>query len=59
MFQHYHLQTRAQYFVAEVQGKGGSGLWVWSLLNEPEHVCELKKMYMLPECRGLGIGQKL
>lgn len=59
MFQHYQSQTRAQYFVAEVQGKVVAGCGFGPLPNEPEYVCELQKMYMLPECRGLGIGQKL
>lgn len=59
MFQHYQSQSRARYFVAEVQGKVIAGCGFGPLPNEPEHVCELQKMYMLPECRGLGIGQKL
>lgn len=48
---------RAAYFVVErggiVQGGGG----VAQLIGGEVDVCELRKMYFLPELRGLGAGQ--
>ena len=47
------------YFVAELNGKivGGAGLFPTEGL--PPTTCELVKMYLLPEARGLGIGRAL
>ena len=44
------------YFIAEEEGKilGGGGIFPSRGL--PEDTCELVKMYLLPECRGKGIG---
>ena len=45
------------YFVVSIDGavKGGAG--IGPLENGPQGVCELRKMYFLPELRGLGAGQ--
>jgi putative acetyltransferase len=50
---------RAAYFVCEVDGKilGGGG--VAPLEGGDPSVCELKKMYFLPEGRGKGLGQEV
>ena len=47
---------KAAYFVAETEGKilGGSGIYPTEGL--PEDTCELVKMYLLPEARGIGLG---
>lgn len=47
------------YFVCEGEGKilGGGG--IGPLLGGDIQYCELKKMYFLPEARGLGLGQKV
>lgn len=47
------------YFVAEVDGKivGGGGIYPTDAL--PEGTCELVKMYLLPQGRGLGLGRTL
>ena len=49
----------AAYFVAEREGKllGGGG--IIQLQDAPADVCELQKMYLSAESRGLGIGEKL
>ena len=50
---------KAAYFVAEAEGKilGGGGIYPTEGL--PETTCELVKMYLLPEARGLGLGRTL
>jgi putative acetyltransferase len=50
---------KAAYFVAEANGKilGGGGIYPTEGL--PETTCELVKMYLLPEARGLGLGRSL
>jgi putative acetyltransferase len=47
------------YFVAEIDGKivGGGGIYPTDGL--PVDTCELVKMYLLPEARGIGLGRKL
>jgi len=49
----------AAYFVAESNGKilGGGGIYPTEGL--PENTCELVKMYLLPEARGIGLGRTL
>ena len=49
----------AAYFVAETDGKilGGGGIYPTEGL--PENTCELVKMYLLPEARGIGLGRTL
>ena len=50
---------KAAYFVAEANGKilGGGGIYPTEGL--PENTCELVKMYLLPEARGIGLGRTL
>lgn len=53
-------QPRAQYWVAEDghgQVVGGAGYG--PLAGEPDTVCELQKMYLLPAARGRGAGRAL
>jgi len=49
----------AAFFVVEKDGRvlgcGGMG----PLLGGPDDVCELRKMYFLPELRGIGLGARL
>lgn len=47
------------YFIAEKEGKllGGGGIYPTEGL--PANTCELVKMYLLPEGRGLGLGRTL
>ncbi|WP_372365393.1 GNAT family N-acetyltransferase [Candidatus Uabimicrobium sp. HlEnr_7] len=57
MFTTYN-KSSAQYFVAEKEGRviGGGG---FATLKGETNICELQKMYLLPEARGLGLGEKL
>ncbi|MFZ0595464.1 MAG: GNAT family N-acetyltransferase [Flavobacterium sp.] len=58
MFEEYN-KPRSAYFVVENEGKivGCSG--VAPLENGDPKICELQKMYFLPETRGLGIGAQM
>ncbi|HMK17541.1 MAG TPA: GNAT family N-acetyltransferase [Chitinophagaceae bacterium] len=50
---------RSKYFLAEINNKivGGGGIYPTDGL--PPDTCELVKMYLLPEARGLGLGRTL
>jgi putative acetyltransferase len=49
----------AAYFVVELSGRVLGGGGVAPLDGGPEGVCELRKMYFLPELRGRGAGAAL
>ncbi len=53
-----YAQPRSQYWVIEHNGKimGGGG---YAPLSGKEEVCELQKMYFLPEVRGKGLAKTL
>lgn len=58
MSQHYNDESVSRYFVATINGKivGGSGIATFNGSNE---ICELRKLFLLQESRGLGLGKKL
>ncbi|WNO60220.1 GNAT family N-acetyltransferase [Rheinheimera sp. MMS21-TC3] len=58
MSQHYHAYDASRYFIALVNNKvvGGSGI---APFNGSSEVCELRKLFLLPQSRGLGIGKTL
>lgn len=59
LYEDYQQQgPKARYFVAEINKKlvGGSGI---GTLAGEENVCELQKLYLLPEGRGTGLGKAL
>lgn len=58
MYEAYNNPVSA-YFVAEYQGKLVGGAGIAPLEKGDPNVCELRKMYMYPEGRGLGIGRRL
>jgi putative acetyltransferase len=58
MFETY-ASPRSCYFVVENHGKIIGGAGISQLENESETICELQKMYFLPETRGLGIGSEM
>jgi putative acetyltransferase len=58
IFEAYN-KNRATYFVCEFNGKVIGGGGIAPLEGGDASVCELKKMYFLPEARGKGLGQKV
>ena len=53
-----YAQTGCAYFVVELDGRicGGGGI---APLHDESGICELRKMYFLPELRGRGAGASL
>lgn len=58
MSRFYHEGVSSLYLVALVDGKlvGGCGI---APFDGSETICELKKLFLLPAGRGLGLGKKL
>jgi putative acetyltransferase len=54
-----YSRPRTAYFVCELDGKIVGGGGVAPLEGGDPNICELKKMYFLPEARGKGFGQKV
>ena len=52
-------KDNAAYFVVEDQGKIIGGAGIAPLENYKGPICELQKMYFLPEARGKGLGMKM
>ncbi len=51
-----YSEPRCSYFVIEQDGEVAGGAGVAPLIDGDEDVCELRKMYFLPELRGHGAG---
>jgi putative acetyltransferase len=51
-----YSEPRSSYFVIEREGRVCGGAGVAPLIDGEADVCELRKMYFLPELRGLGAG---
>jgi putative acetyltransferase len=58
MFEEYS-KPKSIYYVVEKEGRIIGSAGVAQLENEAESICELQKMYFLPETRGLGIGSQM
>ena len=58
MFEEYN-KPKSVYYVVENNGKIVGSAGVAPLENEAETICELQKMYFLPETRGRGIGAQV
>lgn len=58
MSHHYNAADKSLYLIATLNGEivGGCGL---APFNGSSDVCELKKLFLLPESRGLGLGKTL
>jgi putative acetyltransferase len=50
---------RSDYFVAEVDGVIAGGGGIFPTTGLPEDTCELVKMYLIPEARGIGLGKRI
>jgi putative acetyltransferase len=58
MFETY-ITSQSVYFVIEKNGQIIGGAGVSHLENEADTICELQKMYFLPEARGIGLGTQM
>ncbi|MDP3314202.1 GNAT family N-acetyltransferase [Lutibacter sp.] len=58
LFEAYDIEN-AVYFVIEKDQKIYGGAGIKQLDNFNGKVCELQKMYFLPEVRGIGLGSKM
>lgn len=58
MFEAYN-KPQSVYFVVEKEGEIVGCCGIAPLENGDPKICELQKMYFLPETRGLGIGSKM
>jgi len=58
LFDAYDIES-AIYFVVEKNGEIYGGAGIKQLDNYKGNVCELQKMYFLPEARGIGLGKKM
>lgn len=58
MFETYQ-EPRSAYFVIENNGEIMGCAGIAPLANSAENICELQKMYFLPETRGLGLGTQM
>ena len=58
MYETYQL-PRSIYYVAECEGRVVGGCGIAPLRGADSHIAELQKFYILPDYRGLGIGQQL
>ncbi len=58
MSRHYKQHNHSRYFVVTIDGRvvGGGGI---APFNGSSETCELRKLFLLPESRGLGIGKAL
>ena len=59
LFQLFSQMPRSVYYVAEKDNEvlGGGGIFPSPGL--PDDTCELVKMYLLPQARGIGLGKKI
>lgn len=51
-----YVAPRSAYFVVEVDGSVAGGGGVAPLVDGDAETCELRKMYFLPQARGMGAG---
>ncbi len=58
MYRAYSTSYSA-YYICEVNGKIVGGGGIGPLQGAPADYCELKKMYFLPQARGLGLGRRV
>jgi putative acetyltransferase len=59
MFHAFKGEPRGEYFVVEEKDKIIGCAGIAPLANEKDIICELQKMYFLPEARGRGLAKQL
>ena len=59
MYEAYQKEDRSAYFVIEEDGVVLGGAGIAPLAGEDPKICELQKMYFLPQGRGRGLGQQM
>ena len=59
LYQVFKQTPRSIYFIAEKEGQVVGGGGIFPSTGLPEDTCELVKMYLVPEVRGLGLGRKI
>ncbi len=52
-------RDRSAYFVLDMEGEVLGGAGIQPLKGGEQHICELQKMYIKKEARGLGLGRAL
>jgi len=55
----HYPEPHAAFFVVEERGRVLGGAGIAPLAGADTDVCELRKMYFLPEARGRGLGEKM
>lgn len=58
MYEEYN-KPKSVYYVVENNGKIVGAAGIAPLANEAVTICELQKMYFLPETRGIGLGSEM
>ena len=59
MFEAYNFPHSAYFVLVDEEDKVVGGAGIAPLLGGDEDICELKKMYFLPEARGKGMGKAI
>ena len=59
LFEVFNTELRSRYHVAEYEGKVVGGGGIYPSPGLPGDTCELVKMYLLPNVRGIGLGRLL
>lgn len=59
LFQLFSQTPRSVYFVAEKDGEVVGGGGIFPSAGLPDDTCELVKMYLLPQVRGIGLGKRI
>lgn len=58
LFETYNIKN-AIYYIVEKDGEIFGGAGIKQLDNYVGNICELQKMYFLPEARGIGLGSEM
>lgn len=58
LYHYYNSLNHAKYWVVERDGEVVGGIGI-APFNEQERICELQKLYLLPNAQGLGLAKAL